>query len=68
MKKNFSCDQKVIFVGTGSSIIEGKFGTVIGKACVNITDIYIVLLDEPVTAEEFLHKAVVMTEACLEAI
>ena len=62
MKKEFAVDARVQFVRLGNDPLEGEFGTVLGKSFVNITDHYIVLLDNP--RPDF--KAICITEHCLE--
>jgi len=72
-KKSFDCDDRVKFVKTGGDL-DGKLGTIIGKSFINVIDSYIVLLDGPIEYKDvydgkpFLHKAITMTESCLEKI
>lgn len=63
MKKNFPLRQRVRIVNTGGDAsIEGQCGYILGKSCVNVCDLYIVMLDNP-TDDSI---AISMPEGCLE--
>jgi hypothetical protein len=63
-KKNFNVDDRVVIVAT-NGILDGMTGSVLAKmATPSITDDYIVAYDLPVNGQ----KALVITEACLEAV
>jgi len=61
----FNIDDRVEFMSTGSSELEGKTGTVLGPyAHYAESGFFIVLLDEPLPD----RKAVVITEYCLSLL
>ncbi len=74
MKKNFKCDDQVRIHSTCSEELDGQVCTVLGLSHSNITDTYIILLDKPVMSasvyDDFMrtHKAITLTEACLELV
>ena len=72
-KKNFTVYDRVQLTGAGT--MTGECGTILGRSHVNVTDIYIVLLDinrtithhfpETITFDE---AAICISENCLELI
>lgn len=63
VKKNFPLRAMVRFVNLPDDCeLLGKTGITLGTSFVNVTDHYIVLLDEPTDT----HLAITITEACLE--
>ena len=73
-KLNLQTDDRVRLVKLGPDRIDsrtrlnGAHGTVVGVSSRHIVDSYIILLDEPYILEDFTHKAVSITEGCLEKI
>ena len=65
-KLDLQCDDRVVMYN--SSGLDGKTGSVVGVSIRNVIDFYIILLDEPVEYEGFLHKAVSIPETCLKRI
>jgi hypothetical protein len=72
-KKFLSCDDRVKIVKAEE--LSGRTGTILGKSFINVIDGYIVLLDEGITSTyiydseiPFFHKAICITESCLEKI
>lgn len=59
--KNFALDEHVLIDNTTSVLLDGKMGTILGKAVEGLGDAYIILLDEPLPT----HKAIVLVEACI---
>jgi hypothetical protein len=60
-KNNFAVDDRVIIGQTTSELLDGKSGTILGKAVEDRSDVYIVMLDEPTP----YARAVCLTEVCL---
>lgn len=64
-KKEFKLDQRVRFINLPEDCnLLNEEGIILGKCFENVTDHYIVLLDNPTKT----HKAIGMTESCLEAL
>lgn len=62
-KKNFKVDDRITFVNFQGDIV-GTQGTILAHLPTHyITDDYIVMYDQPVNGQ----KAILITEACLEA-
>lgn len=64
IKKNFELNTLVRIHSTGGVELEDRTGVILGTAMINVLDFYIVLLRKPTKT----HKAIVITEACLEAL
>lgn len=62
--KNFKVDDRVVFVKTSDSRLDGQTGIVLGKSIEGLCDFYIVLLDKLLSYTDV--KAISITEACLE--
>ena len=73
-KKDFECGEKVRIQFTNSKDLDGQVVEVLGKSHEHIVDTYIVMLERPVpmrgtlSRKDFLHKAICLTEGCLERI
>jgi hypothetical protein len=63
MKQNFVVDQKVIIGQTTSPELDGMGGTILGKSVEDVSDVYIVMLDGPLSYSD--DKAITLTEVCL---
>lgn len=66
-KLNLKCDDRVELHTMGQQM-SGKKGTVIGVSIRHIIDFYIVLFDEPIVYDDFVHKAASIPESCLKRI
>lgn len=65
VKKSFPLKTRVRFIGLPKDCaLYNKTGVVLGTAIVDVTDTYIVMLDEPLPS----HLAMIITEACLELV
>ncbi len=60
-KQNFQVDDRVLIGRTTSPLLDDKTGTILGKAIEDVSDIYIVMLDEPTPDA----RAIILTEVCL---
>lgn len=62
LNTNFVVDERTIIDRTTDPELDGKSGTVVGKTADDLSNIYIVLLDHPLSCGD---RAKNITEACL---
>jgi hypothetical protein len=67
MNCDMKCDDRVIITKIRGPL-DGELGTVIGWAQAGDVDHYVILLDKPYNTPEFLYKAVVIPEGCIERV
>jgi hypothetical protein len=67
MNCDMKCDDRVIITKIRGPL-DGELGTVIGWAQAGEVDHYVILLDKPYNTPEFLYKAVVIPEGCIERV
>lgn len=66
-KANYAIDQKVRFVKTSDSRLDGVTGSIVGTSSKHAEmDLYIVLLDSKLSYSDV--KALAITEHCLEPV
>ncbi len=64
MSHPLTMNQRVQLTQTGSDLLDGQCGTILGSSMVNLYNFYIVLLDIPTET----HRALSLPESCLTAL
>ena len=63
---NFADKQRVVMGRTSSAELDDKMATVVGVSVRDVSTIYIIQLDEPVSYSEFM--VITMPEVCLAPV